>query len=182
MMNSINPQKPQISFDSHLQDIIDDLQSANLEKIDEAISKLRTLNRQKLIAELRQYLSHTSPEIRSQAVELLILLIDTSTIRDLLPVFTDAVSFVRFNLINELVQNNFLDSEFIYPLIYLLENDPDNDVRFIAAVALGRIGDERAIPPLTRAKEKDFGVDYEGETVSSAADDALKQIYLSSNG
>ena len=75
-----------------------------------------------------------------------------------------------------------MDSEFIYPLIYLLENDPDNDVRFIAAVALGRIGDERAIPSLTRAKEKDFGVDYEGETVSSAADDALKQIYLSSNG
>lgn len=55
-MNNTNPQEPKISFDSHLQDIIDDLQSANPEKIDEAISKLRTLNRQKLIAELRQYL------------------------------------------------------------------------------------------------------------------------------
>ena len=61
-------------------------------------------------------------------------------------------------------------------LMYILAYDPSADVRVVAAYALGRIGDPRAIPALMHAIEKDYEQDFEGIKVSDEAEEAIKRI------
>jgi HEAT repeats len=71
------------------------------------------------------------------------------------------------------VLSNFNYENSIYPLIKVLLEDDDPDTRFMAAFALGKIGDERAIDPLKHAKINDTGRDYEGRRVSTMAEESI---------
>lgn len=61
-------------------------------------------------------------------------------------------------------------------LMYVLVYDPSADVRVIAAYALGRIGDPRALPALIQASENDHEHDFDGIAVSDVAQEAVKKI------
>jgi HEAT repeat protein len=61
-------------------------------------------------------------------------------------------------------------------LVDVLENDVSADVRVIAAFALKKIGDQRALPTLKWAKEHDDGVDFEGCLVSDEAGEAIDAL------
>lgn len=163
-------------FSEDLQTISDHLGSADLAMIDEATDRLFLRDRAKTIEEIVKGINHSIPEIRCQAIELLILMNDELIPKILLPIFQDPVDFVRYNLLNDLINYDRLSVGFVNPLMNLLHSDPDSDVRFLAATALGIIGDSRAIPSLIQARENDFETDYEGESVSRAADIALKKM------
>lgn len=163
-------------FSEDLQTILDHLGSADLAMIDEATDRLLLRDRVKTIEEIVKGINHSIPENRCQAMELLILMNDESMPEILAPIFRDPVDFVRYNLLNDLINYDRLNVGFVNPLMDLLHSDPDSDVRFLAATALGIIGDSRAIPSLIQARENDFETDYEGESVSHAAHIALKKM------
>ncbi len=64
----------------------------------------------------------------------------------------------------------------IEPLIRTMLNDPDNDVRRMAAWALGKLRDKRALPALRWVQEHDHGAGFEGRTVSDEAARAIENI------
>lgn len=68
------------------------------------------------------------------------------------------------------------DSRAITKLATIVLSDSDPDVRFVAAEALGDIGDQQALPALVYASQNDKGKDYEGFLVSAAADEAIAKI------
>lgn len=74
------------------------------------------------------------------------------------------------------ILSTYGDERVMEDLVHVLENDPAPDVRMLAAFALGRIGDERAIPVLIKARDNDLGVDFEGRSLSDAATDAFETI------
>lgn len=163
-------------FQKSMDKIIKDLHSADLTRIEVAQKKFLNLDRKKVFNLIKINLEHSDSDLRCQAIELFVILRDKSVNSVLLPLFEDPIDYVRFNLLNELLQNNYLDAIFVEPLIEILERDHDADVRFLAVGLLGRIGDFKAIPALIKAKENDFGMDYEGEIVSNAAIDAIQEI------
>jgi len=70
----------------------------------------------------------------------------------------------------------FPDPQVIPTLIYLLEQDENPTVRFMAADLLCEFGDERALESLSFAADNDLGKDYEGRTVADAAREAIASI------
>ncbi len=66
--------------------------------------------------------------------------------------------------------------EAVKPLCQLLLQDPNTNVRWGAAVALGRIGDRRAALALRRAARSDWARTSWGEPVADAAAGALGQL------
>lgn len=68
------------------------------------------------------------------------------------------------------------DSRAITKLATVLLSDSDPDVRFVAAEALGDIGDQQALPALEYASQNDKGEDYEGFLVSEAAREAIAKL------
>ncbi|MBI5953416.1 MAG: HEAT repeat domain-containing protein [Chloroflexi bacterium] len=61
-------------------------------------------------------------------------------------------------------------------LIDRLRNDKDANVRVVAAHALGRMGDTRALPDLAWSRDHDFSLDKDGWSVSTIAEKAIKEI------
>jgi HEAT repeat protein len=58
-------------------------------------------------------------------------------------------------------------------------NDPDADVRWAAAIGLGKIKDPSAIPALRKALDDEEEVSWGGELVSEAAEQALNELKAS---
>lgn len=61
-------------------------------------------------------------------------------------------------------------------LIERLQSDVSADVRVVAAYALGKIGDRKALPILIWAKDYDLSIDFEGVVVSQQANRAIDEI------
>ena len=72
--------------------------------------------------------------------------------------------------------SRFHDPRAIATLCKLLLEDPDPDIRYVAAESLGIIGDETAVEALKIARKNDKGRDFEGFPISKAAGQALRQI------
>jgi len=162
-------------FSHEVIEILSELQSANVEMINNAISKLKSL-KTKADREILNALNHKDSEIRSQAVELLLILDPDNYFDRILPLMEDPVDFVRLNLLNCIVLSKFYDPRIVGPVIKVLMKDPDVDVRALAAAILGNTGDPSAIPALKWATDHDFDKDYEGVTVSHIADKSIEKI------
>lgn len=67
------------------------------------------------------------------------------------------------------------DERVIGPFMERLK-DEDPGIRHIAAFALGKVGDLKALPALEWTIQNDTGVDYEGRLVSEMAKMAIRQI------
>lgn len=68
------------------------------------------------------------------------------------------------------------DPRAIASLCAILHNDPDSDMRYIAAESLAVIGDLTAVAALEEAQANDTGTDYEGLRVADMARQALERI------
>jgi HEAT repeat protein len=68
------------------------------------------------------------------------------------------------------------DQEATVPLMDVMRNDPKASTRMLAAFALGKVGDRRAITALQWVEQHDSGTDWEGRHVSDAATDAIREI------
>jgi HEAT repeat protein len=58
----------------------------------------------------------------------------------------------------------------------VLLNDPEADVRLMAAYALSEVGDGSALSALRQAAELDDGTDREGRRVRDAAAEAIERV------
>jgi len=67
-------------------------------------------------------------------------------------------------------------SEAVPHLVDVLSRDPEGTHRFLAAWALGNIGDPAGLPALRQAMQNDEGVDYEGRPVKEVAAKAIRRI------
>jgi HEAT repeat protein len=78
--------------------------------------------------------------------------------------------------------SNLADKRTVSALLDCLTSDLDSDVRINAAVALGRIGDPRAISMLEWVSQHDSGVGRQGHQVGSTASTAIQQIVERQSG
>lgn len=162
-----------------LQEILDDLHSGNVDKFDLAMHKLQNLSgvtKQKAIDEILPFLSNSDPEKRCDAIELLLMIDHHNTLDLILVLLNDPVDYVRNCVCEELDFHSIMDDKVIDPLTASLLNDPDPDVRYQAAVLLGKIGNSEVIPALEWAASNDQGVNYEGDSISSRARWAINEI------
>jgi HEAT repeat protein len=97
------------------------------------------------IGGLVRLLNHSDPDIQYHAVEALGEIGDAGAVEPLIAVLNhEEMSGVRWKTAESLVK---IGKPSVEPLISTLQH-PDGDVRWKAAVALGEIGDPRAIEPL----------------------------------
>lgn len=141
---------------------------------DRSMSELRSIDRDDVVEELRRLLVNAAPEMRSNAAEALAQIDSNLAVPLILPLLEDADSDVRWNTCGLL--HDFGDSRATSALVNALKCDSQPDVRFLAACALGRVGDRSAIPAINRVIENDDGKDREGRSVRTAAAVALEGI------
>lgn len=166
-------------FSTELSQTIEDLHSADPERIDLATNRLRSMDHATTIKQITRVLHHSDPKNRCRAMELLLLIDASETLELVLPLLNDPIDFVRYNLLLTLCDTSSRDRRLVDPLIHALAQDANADVRSMAAFLLGAIGDEKAIPALQLAISQDFSIDYEGETVSRLAAKALDSLTTS---
>lgn len=108
-------------------------------------SNVDDLRKEKDITGLIKALGHTDLDVQYLAVEALGDLQDPTAIHPLVTMLSeDQYSALRWKSAEALVK---IGKDSVEPLIVLLGH-PDGDVRWKAAIALGEIGDVRAIDPL----------------------------------
>ena len=139
------------------------------------ILALRQYDVEQITKAMSAILAFAEEEIRFHAVDAIPNLVSDDVVIDLLlPYLDDPNPILRWVLCE--LFSGFPDSRVVLPLAKLLEEDVDPNVRVVAAEALFRVGDERAIPALVYAAEHDDGKDFEDRTVSYAARQALAAI------
>ncbi len=166
-------------FPLEFQILLDDLHSGYVEKFELAVKNLRNLsdvNKQRATATIKTELLHPDPSRRCDAIELLLLIDPQKNLELVTPLLDDPLSFVRLCVCTEFEFNEMYQIELLNPMIKLLLEDSDPDVRYNAAFILGRIGDDRALPALEWAVQYDKGQDYEEDLVSARANWAIQEI------
>jgi hypothetical protein len=134
------------------------------------------------IQELRQYCDALSAifmsadmDLRLTALDALPYIVPRQEMTGLLiGCLSDPRSSVRWTACK--IFQRYPDPQIIPTLIYLLEQDDNPTVRFMAADLLCEFGDERALASLSFAVENDSGKDYEGRAVADAAREAIASI------
>lgn len=166
-------------FPIEIRNLLEDLHSGHVEKFTAAVDILRNIDdprSQFLISEITPLLNHVNPEIRCDSIELLLLISPSKTIDLVLPLLADPVDFVRNCVCQELEFHEYYDKKVVEPLINSLLHDPFNDVRYKAAVLLGKIGDNKARQALEWVYKNDNGENYEGDSISARAKWALDEL------
>lgn len=114
------------------------------------------------------------PEILAYVAEILLERNYESGIALVLPLLHSKEAHLRRHVCGLL--SNYNSSVAVEPLIQKLQTDTSADVRVVAAFALGKIQNEKALPALLAAQKQDFGIDFEGTTVSEEARKAIISI------
>ena len=139
-----------------------------------AYQRLTEIDREEVIEVLTQLLDSPNSNLRCQAAETLVKLSPERGPGIILPYIESADSTFRWVICGLL--SSYGTKEAVVPLINVLQSDPEADIRMLAAFALGRISDKRAVPALQRAQQHDKGTDYEGRRVADVAADAIDAI------
>lgn len=120
-------------------------------------------------------LTFAEADIRLHVINALPHLVPSDVMIDLLlPYLSDPSSGIRWTLCE--LFHGYPDSKVVLPLVKVLQEDVDPNVRLVAAEALYAVGDERAIPALAYAEKYDMGKDYEDRTIANAAHEAIAVI------
>jgi HEAT repeat protein len=136
---------------------------------------LRQLDHDQLVAAMAAILAQAETEVRFSAMDALPHLVpDTVLIDLLLPYLVDPSAALRWTLCE--LFHGYPDPRVVLPLVQVLREDTDPNVRLVAAEALYAVGDERAIPALVYAAKHDKGKDYEDRSIAHAARDAITAI------
>jgi HEAT repeat protein len=138
------------------------------------MSVLQSLDRQWVIGVLTTLLADPDPEMRCDAAEALVRIDPKCALDVILPLLNDPVSSVRWHICGLL--HDFGDERASAHLVKVLLEDPEGDVRLLAAAALGNVGNHTVIPALRQAQQFDDGIDYEGRRVRDMAAEAIDSI------
>jgi HEAT repeat protein len=141
---------------------------------DKILNEIRSLDREKMIGVLNDFLFDSDLYLQSYAINVVRVLDKQRSIDLLLPLLDTANAGVRWYICDLLSDDG--DERAVEPLIKVLRDDPDGGVRLMAAAALRHIGDARAIPALRYSIEHDSGADDEGREVKRVAKEALESI------
>lgn len=114
------------------------------------------------------------PEILAYVAEILLERDYESGVALVLPLLYSEEAYLRRHVCGLL--SNYISNAAVDPLIHKLQTDTSADVRVIAAFALGKIQNEKALSALLTAQEHDLGIDFEGTAVSEEARKALISI------
>jgi HEAT repeat protein len=99
-------------------------------------------HKQMAIETFSNTLRDNSPEIRAQSAEVLGVIGSQTEVPELINALKDSNAQVRLNATKALAKIG--DENAIPALCQLLSEDPDDEVRSSAAIALGRIGNDTA--------------------------------------
>ena len=140
----------------------------------QAVAEMRAEGADRLFPVLVPMLASPDPEVRCTACEAVLCVDAERAIELVLPLLEDPDVMVRWHASGCL--HDFGDGRAIDPLIGVLQNDSDAQVRNTAAYALGGIACPAAIPALLTAMECDHERDIHGHSASSRAATALDDI------
>jgi HEAT repeat protein len=141
---------------------------------DEAVTALKTLDREAVLRVLGTMLKSPDVELRCDAAEASLRIDPGQTLSLVLPLLTDPNKIVRREVCG--LFHDFGDKRALPALVKILLTDPEGDVRHIAAYALGEIGDSSVLPALLQAVELDGGTDHEGRPIRDMAAEAIDEI------
>lgn len=149
--------------------------SMNLEERERAQRELLGFAGSEVIEVLSEImLSDPDPEMQGYAARTLVEIAPERASELIVPLLESPEPILREDICGLL--SNCGDEKATMPLMEVLQNDRDADARFLAAFALGKIGDRRAIPALEWARQHDDGIDFDGHRVRNAAEDAISEI------
>jgi HEAT repeat protein len=169
-----NTQKNTPVSQPDMQQVIVLLSTLGREK-DTTLAKLHAFDSNRLTNILTSILLSDNG-MRYNAAEALLWLDPQRGIDIVLPLLDDpkADSDIRYHICGLL--SMFGDERAVEPLVNRLQQDPDDNVRHIAAFALSKVGDTRALPALRKAQQDDDGTDFEGRPISEAVQKAIDNI------
>jgi len=162
------------NFDfKQIEHLISQLESEDWEVSDKSFDALVELG-PKAVEPLLNVISTQPVEIRTLLVSILGKIGDEKALKPLLSMLKDDAFEVRAEIAYVLGWL-IIDKKNIEPLIEILLNDKEAEVREAAADALGNLGDERAIPYLEQIASNDKGMS-EHSSVEIEALNALRHI------
>lgn len=125
-----------------------------LQARDRAVAEMRAVGADRLFPLLGTMLHDSDVNLRCTACEAILRVDAKRGLELILPGLLDSDSIMRWDTCGLL--HDFGDERAVEPLIMVLKNDPDAQVRGIAAYALGGIGSPAVIPALLAAQKSDF--------------------------
>lgn len=90
------------------------------------------------------------------------------------PTTNSSMRYYLCGLLGDLGNSNVTSA-----LIERLQSDIDENVRYIAAFSLGKIGDVSALSALKFAAEHDEGTNFQGDPIAEVAKDSMRTILSS---
>lgn len=145
-----------------------------------AIAKLRAFERQETMRELGELFAHENQDTVCDAARITMMLDSkqgTKAVVSLMKHPSGTVRWCACSLFHDYASACDLgDGVVLKELVNALLADQKDNVRLMAADALGNIGDLAALPALQHAAENDKGEDWEGRTVADAARRAIERI------
>lgn len=115
-------------------------------------------------------------DIRASAIEAALRIDKESSLALLMPMLSHPEWHMRHHICG--LMNEFGDQRAMEPLLEILRNDTDPQVRGAAALGLEGIGDVTAIPDLVEIAENDHETDRLGYAPSHSARDAISENSL----
>src|SRR5438128_4411681 len=124
------------------------LRSSDIEKRRDALMKLSLMKRPEASRAAASALNDQEPVVRVTAAHAIVSLPSDEAAALLIPLLKDKLEFVRREATHALGQTTSRSA--VAPLTDLLANDKEASVRTAAAIALGQIKDDSAVPTLVQ--------------------------------
>ena len=152
---------------------------------DLALEQLLQFDKEKTLLVLLSIVANQNypdSEVRYRATEAIASIDPYECPKFLLPFLNDPDDIIRSEVCGRIYNYGYIYhenfEEAVLPLADILRHDPEVSVRLIAADALGKLGDKRALPALQWAQEHDDGEDFEGRSVKVAVVKAIEEILV----
>lgn len=145
-----------------------------LESYPEKINIFRNFPKEATTRALENLLTSKVPILRSRAGEVLLQIDTERSMSPVLNLLYDENTDVQYNISYWFM--NFPHPSALEQLIEVLQTHPDPSIRANIAVALGSIGDRKAVQVLEQVAKRDNELDFQGESIASIAKKAISQI------
>ena len=172
MSNSQNIPAPKSSIRQQVLTLLEHYHDTS--KHEQIVRQLQALPRQSLLLIMRE-LSTTSDMERLDTIIKVLVAVDPHQAVDLfIPLLHHEEASLRWYVCGVLA--DYGDTRAVEPLVGVLLQDEEGDVRYMAVIALEKVGDGRALSALQYAQQTDRGADYEGRRIDKAATEAIQTI------
>jgi HEAT repeat protein len=141
---------------------------------EDALNELRSMNKEYLIDMLKDLLRDDDLYVRDGALRIMMDIDPTRGVDIIIPLLNDPMPEWRWYICGALA--DYGDARAVVPLTQVLLSDTDSDTRYMATLALEKIGNHLAIPALQHAQQFDQGTDYEGRRIDTLAAEAIQAI------